>query len=185
MQKDSSREVLLPAAVPAPPTTSSKLPSFQNIYLICEEMLCCTITLALVIFLALFVCMCIILDKTNNIEVRTQCAGFWEFMLVALLSPVIIPTIYCMYMCLFLFVWAWRWKFFSGICMLVMGICSLHMAISVSENQKCIGALEKSTPPLPWLLYAAWVKCIFFFCGSISLLYDMRVPYLHDTNHIV
>jgi hypothetical protein len=152
---------------------SSKLPSFWlDLRIICEEMICCWICFAVVLYIGLFVCMGIILEKSNNELVKTECRGFWEFMVVSLLSPVLIPILYVCCGFVFFCVWNWSWKFFSGVCMILMGTSTLYMAMYCTERQECKGALTNSTPPVPWLLYAAYVKVVFFFCGSLTFLRD-------------
>lgn len=127
----------------------------------------------MVLYLALFVCVAIILDKTNNESVKTECRGFWEFMVVSLLSPVLIPISYGCFGFLFFFVCNWpSWKLFSGACMILMGTSTLYMAMYCTEKQSCTDALKNSTPPVPWLLYAGYVKIMFYFCGSLAFLRD-------------
>ena len=156
----------------APETISGKRFFFKDCFLLFEEIFCCCICFIVAIYISLFICICVVLDRSNNDSVKKLCGGFWEFMIVALVSPIIIPCLYCLYGCFFLFVCTWKWKVFSSACMLVMGVGTLHLCINVSENANCLQALRESTPPLPWLLYAGWVKTIFFFSGSFSLIYD-------------
>lgn len=140
--------------------------------MVCEEVICCVIFFAIVLYIALFVCVAVILEKTNNEQVKTQCRGFWEFMIFALLSPLVIPCVYACGGIVFFFVCNWPWKLFSGACMILLGTSTLYMAMYCTENQLCTEALRASTPPVPWLLYAAYVKVIFFFSGSLTFLRD-------------
>lgn len=154
------------------PVISGRRANNRDLFNICVEMMCCFGCFILVFFVALFVCMCILLNTTNTENVRKACVGFWEFSLVALLSPILIPFVYGVYACCFVicFGW-WNWYVYSGTCMFVMGVACLHMSIIVSQNSLCITALCESTPPVPWLLYAVWIKSVLFFSGSFSSLY--------------
>jgi hypothetical protein len=124
------------------------------------EALCCVGCLIGVTVLSLFVCLCVVLAATNNEIVKHSCSGFWEFMVIALLSPILIPLIYVV--CC-----SSNWNIFSGVCCFVFGIVSLHMSISMGENERCVEALRMSTPPIPWLLYAVWLKTVLFFLQCV------------------
>jgi len=153
---------------------SSRLPRSKDVANIFMGCICCAGFLVFVLFLMLFIGICALLAWNNTTNVKKLCPGFWEFSLVSLLSPIIIPSVYCVYgcCCLFCFGW-WNWYLYSGTCMMVMAIAGLHMSITVSENGACIDALKQGTPssPVPWLLYAGWLKCILFFSGAFSSLY--------------
>jgi len=138
---------------------SGKLP--ESLTAICLEAMCCVGFMLTLFFVTLFVCLCIVLNATNNPEVKAECSGFWEFMVVALLSPITFPVMFL------LVVGRVSWSVFSGTCCLVFGIVSLHMSIAMAEKTECVEALRRSTPPVPWLLYAVWLKTILFFSQCI------------------
>jgi len=153
---------------------SSRLPYSRDFIKAFFECICCFGFLAAALFVFFFVMVCALLAWNDTDEVRKNCPGFWEYSLVALLSPLIIPAVYCVYCCCCLFVLGfWNWYAYSGACMLVMAIAGLHMSITSAENWNCVVALKSSTPssPLPWLLYACWLKCVLFFSGAFSSLY--------------
>ena len=144
----------------APHCISSRKPELQNLILYLKEMMFCLGTLFVLVIIGVSVSVCVLLSKTNNSLVKSSCGGLWEYMLVALLSPIIIPTFYCLYTCLFLMAFPWNWNVFSGTYILTLGIIGLHISISTSENSNCVNALRESTQPVPWLLYASWFKTI-------------------------
>lgn len=179
MDKSSNEEhsFLLQHSEGAPEVVSGKRMELHDICNILKEIMCCFIAFVVLIYISVFICICIILQKTNNSTVKGNCGGFWEFMIIALISPIIIPLFYFVYSCILFFIFSIKWRKFYGACMFVFGVASLHMCIHVSENQLCLESLRNSTPPLPWLLYAGWVKTLFFFSGSFSLLYDEYTKY--------
>jgi hypothetical protein len=140
-----------------------KLP--DSLTTIFVETVCCVGFLFVVFFLILFVCLCIVLTATNNPVVKTNCSGFWEFMVISLLSPVVIPLIYVL-SCFS------NWNVYSGVCSFVFGAVALHMSIAMSEKATCVEALRNSTPDIPWLLYAVWLKTILFFTHFVYSFQD-------------
>jgi len=155
----------------APHCNSGKKPQLEDWVKTLKETILCVGLFASVLLIAVFICLCILLSKTNTDEVKGACSGFWEFMLIALLSPIVIPLFYCLYSCLFFMNCPWKWNIYSGTFMLTFGLIGLHMSITASENPACVKALRNSTPPLPWLLYVSWGKTVLFLCGAISSFY--------------
>ena len=135
---------------------------FQNMLL---ELVACATCLVCLLWTALFVAVALLLGYANTPDVRGACAGFWDFMLVSMLSPVIIPVLYCLLSCC-----SWPWRPFSGGCMLIMGVACLHLTITCSENRECMDAIRKTTPPLPWLIYMGWIKSGLYIAGALSSL---------------
>lgn len=129
----------------------------------CIECISC---FACMLLITCFILMSLLLHRANTMEVRTACAGFWDFMLISLLSPLLVPTIYC----IFSFVLWWNWYAFSGSCMLILAIASLHMTLNASENSACVEAIRSTTNPIPWLLYAGWLKSVVYCAGAVSSL---------------
>jgi hypothetical protein len=127
-----------------------------------ELMLCATCVVC-VLWTVLVVLIGLLLSYGNTPRVRQHCAGFWDFMLVSTLSPIMIPVLYCMLSC-----GTWPWKPFSGACMFIMGIASLHLTITCSENGQCMDAIRETTPPFPWLIYMGWLKASLYLSGAWS-----------------
>ena len=155
-----------PTTTPPPPkaAASSRLPyPTEVVHVVARAamtFLCCVACL----FLALFALLCVLLARANTPEVRAACPGFWDFMLAAVFAPVAIPALYCAVACC---LWvAWR-PFYAG-CSAVMAVACLHSALTAGENAACIEALRATSAPLPWLLYACYVKCALFTGGAVS-----------------
>lgn len=127
----------------------------------------CLMCLAFLLWTSCFVVMCILLHRANTLEVKTACAGFWDFMLLSLLTPILIPTMYCF----FSWVMWWGWYPFSGSCMFVMGIFSLHMTLNALENAACVEAVRSTSGPVPWLIYVGMLKSVIYCAGAISSLF--------------
>ena len=125
----------------------------------------CVVVCGAAVWLGSLVVICILLDKANVASVHSACAGFWDFMLVSLLAPVLIPIGYCMLSC-----GAWQWRTFSGVCMLIMALTSLQLTLSAASNHECVDAIRDTTPPLPWLIYFGWVKAAMYGTGAFSAL---------------
>jgi len=125
-------------------------------------MLVCAAACVVLVWFAVFVLLCVLLARNNTPEVHSQCDGFWDFMLVSILSPILIPLAYCILSC---GIWA-RWSTFTCAACLIMACASLHMSLAASEKRACVVAL--GDPPL--LLYAGYIKAIMYCVGSISTL---------------
>ena len=133
--------------------------------------------LVVLAWLAFFIGLCVLLAENNTPEVRSQCGGFWDFMLVSILSPVIIPAAYCILSC---GIWS-RWTIFSCAACSIMAFASLHMSLTASENRGCVAVL--GTPPL--LLYAGFIKAILYCCGAITQINQLflRGPKVSRSNN--
>ena len=150
---------------PLPPITiSGKKPDWRDAGKAAFQCVLCVSCLACLLWAVCFVLMSILLHKANTTEVRASCAGFWDFMLISLLSPLLVPSIYCM----FSFVMWWNWYSFSGSCMLILAIASLHMTLTASENSLCVESIRNTSPPVPWLIYVGWLKSIIYCAGAVS-----------------
>ena len=144
---------------------SSKRPGWKDVQNVVVEFVVCATCLMCTLWIAMFVVVALLLSYANTPAVRNSCAGFWDFMLVSMLSPVLIPVLYCMLSCC-----AWPWQPFSGGCMLILGIACLHLTIACSENRECMDAIRGTTPPLPWLIYMGWLKASLYLAGAVSSL---------------
>jgi len=156
---------------PAPEIVSSKKTDIRTLLLECLAFGTCLLCL---VWVSIIVIVSLLLSYANTPDVRNHCAGFWDFMLVSTLSPVIIPTLYCMLSCC-----SWPWQPFSAGCMLIMGVACLHLTITCSENGACMDAIRSTSPPLPWLIYMGWLKASLYLAGALStaLTWHSKEPY--------
>ena len=129
--------------------------------LVAEALLC-----VCVVWLLSFICICVLLARANTPDVHAACAGFWDGMLFATLAPTIVPLLYCMLApCLWL-----AWRPFSAGCALVLCVVTLHLSLTAAEAPACVDALRRSSPPLPLLLFAGFVKSGLFAAGALTIL---------------
>ena len=96
------------------------------------------------------------------LQVHARCGGLWDFVLVSLLTPVIMPIAYCVFTCCTV-----DWSSFSCVACGVMATVSVHMSVTYSENAGCIAALGE--PPL--LLFAVYIKSVLYGIGALSSFY--------------
>ena len=150
----------------APETISSKSADVKKLLFEC---LACGACLICLVWVAIIVIVSLLLSYGNTPDVRNHCAGFWDFMLVSTLSPVIVPTLYCLLSCC-----AWPWQPFSAGCMLILGVACLHLTVTCSENGACMDAIRSTTPPLPWLIYMGWLKSSLYLAGALSTMLAWR-----------
>jgi hypothetical protein len=123
-----------------------------------------------------FICICLLLARANTPEVHATCAGFWDGMLFATLAPTIVPLVYCLLApCLWL-----AWRPFSAGCALVLCVVTLHLSLTAAEQPLCVDALRQSSPPLPLLLFAGFIKSGLFAAGALTIL---RGDAVHETQH--
>ena len=132
------------------------------------QCVCCVLTFVAVLWVAVFVLTCMLLSWANTPGVRAACAGFWDFMLVSVLSPVLIPLVYCMMTGV---AGVLRWQLFSGACMLVFAISALYMTLVAAGNHACVEALRETAPPVPWLILVGWFKAAAYGAGALSTLW--------------
>jgi hypothetical protein len=151
---------------------SSRLPTAQELLRILAGAAVCAVACVAAAWLTAFLCLCVLLSRANTPEVRTACPGLWDFMLAALLAPLAIPCLYCAVACC---LWV-PWQPFYGACSLVMAVACLHMALTASESGACVEALRRTSEPLPWLLYAAYIKGGLFAAAAVSSLLSPHNP---------
>ena len=157
----SSKDEEEPCAAPLLPP-SSRLPQVTHYVIVgVVAAACCVLSVGF----AFFVCLCLLLSYTNMPEVHQACFGLWDLMVVSMLVPFMIPAIYCM---LASCAWWLSWRAFYGATAAVMGVACLHMAIVAGETPACVDALRSCTPPLPWLLYVAFLKSALFLASAAS-----------------
>ena len=145
---------------------SGKKPEWKDIGKAGLHCVLCLGCFSCILWVACFVLLSILLHRANTMEVRAACAGFWDFMLVSLLSPLLIPAAYL----IFSWIMWWSWYPFSGSCMLILAVVSLHITLTSSENATCVEAIRKTSSPIPWLIYAGWLKSIIYCAGAVSSL---------------
>ena len=153
-------------------SSSSRLPFSirvtQSVICIAATAACCMLSLCL----TLFVCLWVLLGYTNTPEVHAACFGLWDLMLVSMITPCLVPIVYCALGSCFLL----AWRPFYGAMALVMGVACLHMALVAGETPGCVEVLRLSTPPVPWLLYAAFLKSALFLSATASAFFVGGVP---------
>lgn len=110
----------------------------------------------LLFFGGFFGVFCWLLYEAHTPAVRSECGGFWDFMLVSLLSPLIFPLAYLLLGCGLVS----SWGTFMGIAYGALGVTSLIMTINAASNGKCVEAIRATVPPEPWLLLIGWLKAI-------------------------
>jgi len=168
------------AQSPPPPTmaVSGKGPNWGKHMMHC---IVCVTCLLVLLWIACFVVMCILLHRANTLEVRVACPGFWDFMLISLLTPFLIPTIYC----IFSFVMWWSWYPFLGSCMLIMGVMSLFITLNAMESPGCVETIRSTTTPVPWLIYVGILKTVIYCAGSLSSLCGHVVKNDHEKHMFI
>ena len=128
--------------------------------------LLCFACIMTTIWLTVFVSVCVLLYKTNTPQVHLNCPGFWDFMLVSILSPLLLPLFYLMTSS----VLTLSWSSFSTAWLLVMSMLSFIIVITATLNVQCVETLREITMPFPWLLFVGWIKCVMYFAGLVSVL---------------
>ena len=109
-----------------------------------------------------FVAMCLLLHFTNTATVHTACPGLWDFVLYAFVFPMISPVLY-----LFL-----QWSASFGVlttgCSFGLALLGAVISLKASMLPTCVETLRGITPPVPWLLFVAWLKTLFFICALVA-----------------
>jgi hypothetical protein len=150
---------------------SSKRPELREAtIIIMETMECFGMTIFCCILIA-FIFSCVILSLNYNSEVMEFCGEYLDFMLISLISPLLLPCLYCL--CIFVLP---QWEYFITVYFFVFGITGLVLNTNLSQD--CISSIRKSTPPFPLLLFLGWLKCIAYISASVSKLFKI---YYHHT----
>ena len=149
-----------------PPPISSRLPTSVELMRTFAHTIVCMAIAAILVAVFVFTCLCILLSRANTPDVRSACPGYWDFMLIAILAPFCVPLLYCALACCF----ACEWSAFSFASSLVMGIACLQMSLSAGTNASCVEALRRTSEPLPWLIYAGYIKSALFLASAASHL---------------
>lgn len=121
------------------------------------------------IWLILFVSICVLLYRTNTLSVHMNCPGFWDFTLVSVLSPLLLPLLYLLSSSVLTI----SWNSFSTAWLLGMSLFSFATTLNATLNFNCVETLRSITPPFPWLVFVGWIKSIMYFAGTVSLMKRM------------
>ena len=119
-----------------------------------------------IIWAIIFVCLCFLLHKTNTPEVHRNCPGFWDFTLVSILSPLLLPLLYLLSSSILTISW---YSFYTA-WLLVMSTFAFATALSATLNFHCVESLREITPPFPWLVFVGWIKTVIYLAGLGSAL---------------
>ena len=98
---------------------------------------------------------------------HAACGTFWEFMVVALVSPMLLPIAYAM-----LGLGAFAWQDFYAIAMLAMTISALYMTAVAANSAQCQDAIRSTTPPEPWLIFFGWLKGVAYGSATVSTVFS-------------
>lgn len=126
--------------------------------------LLCIACLMGVIWLTVLVSVCVLLQKTNTQQVHASCPGFWDFTLVSVLSPFLLPLLFLLTSSML----SLSWSAFSTAWFITMTLFSFAMTLTASMSLPCVETLREATPPFPWLLFVGWVKSAMYLAGSIT-----------------
>ena len=130
--------------------------------------LLCIACIMSIIWLTIFVSICVLLHKTNTIQVHTNCPGFWDFTLVSVLSPFLLPILYLLSSSALTI----SWSSFSAAWLVVMTTFAIATSLSATLNFHCVETLREITPPFPWLVFLGWIKSIMYLAGTLSAIHN-------------
>lgn len=129
----------------------------------------CVTGIMCAIWLTVFVCVCVLLHKTNTPSVHMNCPGFWDFTLLSVLSPMLLPFLYLLSSSVLTI----SWTSFSTAWLFAMSLFSFAITLASSLNYNCIETLREITPPFPWLMFVGWIKSVIYFAGTLSSLHNI------------
>jgi hypothetical protein len=124
----------------------------------------CIACMAFCIWLIMFGGLVLLLHVTNTQEVHASCPGLWDFVLISILLPFIMP---CLYLCT---------PALSLASLLFLSALGLLLSIHSSTIPTCVELLRVLTPPLPWLLFVACIKTVLYMAGALSTLLKLYHP---------
>ena len=127
---------------------------------------CIMITL----WVVFFVIGCLLIHRANVPAVHAACGGFWEFMVVALVSPALIPFAYAI-----LGLGIFAWQDFYAISSFTLTVAALYMTLSAANNTDCQDAIRATTPPEPWLIFFGWLKVVAYGSATVSVIFTRYV----------
>jgi len=118
----------------------------------------CIACMAFCIWLVMFLALVLLLHTTNTEPVHSSCPGVWDFVLISLLLPFISP---CLYLCT---------PVLSLASLLFLSLLGILITMHSSTMPTCVETLREITPPLPWLLFIAWIKTVLYMAAALSAL---------------
>lgn len=166
MAHEEPLPLLVDSAAPAPFHISGRRVQASLSCSLLRGLLCIACLMG-VIWLTVLVSVCVLLQKTNTEQVHTSCPGFWDFTLVSVLSPFLLPLLFLLSSS----VLSLSWSAFSTAWLVTMTLFSVSITLAASMSLPCVETLRQATPPFPWLLFVGWVKTAMYMAGSISGLW--------------
>jgi hypothetical protein len=157
--------MLVPEAEPPPFHVSGRRSAAYLSHSIMSGLLCIACIMG-IIWATIFACLCVLLHKTNTNEVHTNCPGFWDFMLVSILSPLLLPLLYLLSSSALTI----SWSSFYTAWLVVMTTFTFATSLSATLNFHCMECLRDITPPFPWLIFVGWIKSVMYLAGTVSAL---------------
>ena len=149
---------------PAPHVNSGKGPDMENVFKSIHHSVKCLGIFAICFVCVFVACNIIVLIYSYNKDVLELCGGYWDFVALSILSPLLMPFLYC-----FVTWFTIEWNIFAAsycFCLFLLGVI-----INVNMSSECFLAIRKSTPTnIPWLFYFGCIKCIFFLSYTLSIL---------------
>ena len=134
------------------------------------RLLACVMCALIVLWVAFFVIGCILVHSANVPAVHAACGGFWEFMVVALVSPALIPIGYAI-----LGLGAFAWQDYYAIATVVLAIAALYMTSVAANSSQCQDAIRDTTPPEPWLIFFGWIKGVAYLAAAVSAVFSRYI----------
>lgn len=111
-----------------------------------------------------FISICLLLHFTNTHVVHDACPGLWDFVLYAFVFPMISPVLYL------LLQWSSSFTSLTTGCSFGLSLLGSVISLKASTSPLCVESLRDATPPVPWLLFVAWMKTLFFLCALVAAL---------------
>ena len=139
---------------PCSPTVSSVAPQKHVL-----QGVMCIACLACIIGLFIFTLCCLLLSVTHVQEVHEACPGLWDFVLISMLSPFILWLLY---------LFTTSWSCLSPAAFGFLTVLGTLISVQSSLLPICVETLRVITPPVPWLLFLAWLKTIMFMTSMLS-----------------
>jgi hypothetical protein len=111
-----------------------------------------------------FVAVCLLLHFNNTHAVHMACPGLWDFALYAFVFPMISPALYL------LLQFSSSFTALATGCAFGLSLIGAVISLKASTSSLCTETLRAATPPVPWLLFFAWLKTLLFLGALVSAL---------------
>ena len=160
---------------PPPPTLSFHVSGKSAQTHILQGIFCIACTLC-AIWTLLWAMIIFLLHETNVPKVHESCTALWDFVLVSVCMPIIMPIL------LVLTVADGYWSVVSPSLFLFLSLLGITVSLHASMNSVCVETLRSLTPPFPWLLFVAWMKTVFFIAGGLSSTHKLFHHNMNDTS---